>query len=148
LNNHKKRVKARRNNISTQKNNPSYGKIFLLCFLVSLSIFLIFNLVFVKREKINTYITVTNMVLVSKGGENKYHTYSRTGGSHTWTLKYPPVYKIFANSDEDGKIEFFVTDINSFAYNIKYYVEYKKVTLLNKTKIKNVKIIKILIKEF
>ena len=124
---------------SIQKRKLSFSKLFLLCLLVSLSIFLSFNLFFVKKEKIITNITVTNKVLVSEGGENTYYRFSKRGGTYATTIKYPPVYKIYAISEEDGKIEFYATDYNSFSFNSKYYVEYKKTTLLKKTKIEDVK---------
>lgn len=139
MNNHKQRLKARKSRTSPKKRKSSFGKIFLICFLAILFLLLIFNIVFVKREEIITNITVTNKVLVSEGGENTYYSFSKTG-THTRTLKYSPVYKIFAISEKDGEIEFYQTNYNSFLLNTKYYVEYTKITILNKTKIKNIKI--------
>ena len=94
---------------------------------------MIFNLVFVKRETIITNITITDKTLVSKGGENTYFSYSKITGTHTTTIEYSPVYKITAISGKDGEIIFYDTDYNDFYYGTRYLVEYKKVTILNKT---------------
>ena len=137
MNNHKQRVKARNINNSPRKRKKSFGKIFLICFAGLLLLLVIFNLVFVKRETIITNITITDKTLVSQGGENTYFSYSKTG-THTKTIKYSPVYKITAISGKDGEIIFYDTDYNAFSYDTRYLVEYKKVSILNKTKIKKV----------
>ena len=137
MNNHKQRVKARNNKNSPQKRKKAFGKIFLICFSGLLLLFVIFNLVFVKRETIITNITITDKTLVSQGGENTYFSYSKTG-THTTTIKYSPVFKITAISGKDGEIIFYDTDYNDFYYDTKYLDENKKVSILNKTKIKKV----------